>query len=178
MRLFSRLFEHRYCAFCKSPRRVYGKKHVDLTNVLATAALSGLVSVAVYGRLDPRAIVIFCLVTVLGETFVYFRWRLALVCRLCGFDPVMYKRSPAAAAKRVREFFEQQIADPKFQLSKSPLLELHRRHQIRRRKNHERGLALERKRSRSESARRSPVVAPKGPVVRLGHERPGDPSHL
>lgn len=179
MKLFSRLFEHRYCAFCKSPRRVYAKKHIDLTNVLASSALSGVVSVAFYGQLDPRALLFFCLVTALGESFIYFRWRLSLVCRLCGFDPVVYKRSPAAAAARVRAFFEEQIANPKFQLSKSPLLELHRQQRIRERKNLERRLALERKKSQVlASEPRSPVVAPKGPVVRLGHERPRNNSNL
>lgn len=171
MKLFSRLFERRYCAFCKSPRRVYAKKHIDLTNVLGAALLAGVVSLAVYGQVEPRALLFFCVVTGLGETFVFLRWRLSLVCRLCGFDPVVYKRSPAEAAARVRRFFENQIANPKFQLTKSPLLDLHRRMRVNERKVLERRLAIERKKSQLSSRPRSPVVAPKGPMVRLGHER-------
>ncbi len=161
MKLFSRLFQRRYCAFCKTPRRIYAKRHIDMTNVLATALLSAVVSTAVYGELDPRALMFFCLVVVLGEMFIFFRWRIAIVCKLCGFDPVLYKRSPAKAAARVREFFTEQVGNPRFQLSKSPLLELHRRMKTAERKNLERRAAFERKRTDL----RSPVVAPKGPVV-------------
>lgn len=178
MKLFFRLFEHRYCAFCKSPRRVYAKKHIDLTNVLGAALLSAVASLAIYGELEPRALLFFCLITVLGETFVFLRWRLSLVCRLCGFDPVLYKRSPSEAASRVRKFFENQIANPKFQLSRSPLLELHRRRQVNERKAFERRLALARKKSQASSAVRSPVVGPKAPVVRVKNERTRDHSDL
>lgn len=132
-----------------------------MTNVLATALLSGVLSMAVYGEMDPRALLFFCLVIVLKEMFIFFRWRVAVVCKLCGFDPVLYKRSPARASARVREFFTEQVRNPSFQLTKSPLLELHRRLKTAERKVLERQLAFERKRT----ALRSPVVAPKRPVV-------------
>lgn len=150
MKLFSRLRDHRYCAFCKSPRRVYLKKHVDLTNVVAGMLLSAAATLAYWGEVDPRGIMMFCLIMGLSEFFVYLRWRVAVVCKLCGFDPVVYKRSPAKAAGLVREFFEQRIDNPSFQLSKSPLLELQRRQRA-----HERKL-LE---------LRSAVVPMKAPVV-------------
>lgn len=161
MRLFSRLFQRRYCAFCKTPRRIYAKKHIDLTNVLGAALLSTLVSTAVYGELDPRGLTLFCLVIAFSELFIFFRWRIAVVCKMCGFDPVLYKRSPARAALRVREFFTEQVGNPRFQLSKSPLLELHRKQKVAERKSLERRYAFERKRADL----RSPIVAPKAPVV-------------
>lgn len=130
MKLFSRLRDQRYCAFCKSPRRVYLKKHVDLTNVLAAMLLSAFVSLSVWGQADPRGLMIFCLLIGIGEMLVYMRWRLAVVCKMCGFDPVIYRRSPEKAALKVRHFFEEQVHNPKFQLSKSPLLEIYRRQQM------------------------------------------------
>lgn len=127
MQLFSRLRDQRYCAFCKSARRVYLKKHISLTNVAGAILLSVGMSYAIYGRPDPSLLGIFCFLTVAGEMFVYSRWRASLVCKLCGFDPVVYKRSPEEASKQVRAFFEEQIEKPGFILSKSPLLELRRR---------------------------------------------------
>ena len=150
MRLISRLRDHRYCAFCKTSRRVYLKKHVDLTNVVAAILLSAVVTLAYFGQVDPRGLVLFCVIAVVSELMVYLRWRMAVVCTMCGFDPVIYKRSPAQAALRVREFFEQQIDNPRFQLSKSPLLELHRQQRMRERKLME---------------LRSSVVASKAPVI-------------
>lgn len=126
MTLISRLRDHRYCAFCKSQRRVYLKKHIDLTNVLGSILLSGAIAHAYYGQPDPRGLVIFCILIGFGELFVFLRWRVAVVCRLCGFDPVLYKRSPEQASNRVREFFTKQMNNPEFQLSKSPLVKLHR----------------------------------------------------
>ncbi len=150
MRLISRLRDHRYCAFCKTPRRVYLKKHVDLTNVVAAMLLSAAVTLTYAGQVDPRGLVLFCVIIGVSELMVYLRWRIAVVCKMCGFDPVIYKRSPAAAAFRVREFFEQQVENPRFQLSKSPLLELHRQQRLRERKRME---------------LRSAVVANKAPVI-------------
>ena len=152
MKLFSRLFDHRFCAFCRAPRRMYLKKHIDLTNVLASGAMAGLLSVVVYGQLDPRALLLFSLLVVLGEAFVYLRWRAVLVCKLCGFDPLLYKKSPQAAAQRVRRFFEQQSQKPHFLLSKSPLLEVYRRQQ-------------RAERRRPLVPKTTPVVAPRGLMV-------------
>lgn len=161
MRLISRLRDRRFCAFCKTERRVYCKRHIDMTNVLGSALLSGAVSMAFFGQTDPRGIVLFCLLCVLGEMFVFMRWRVNIVCKMCGFDPVLYKRSPPRAAARVREFFQEQVKNPKFQLSNSPLLDLHRRMKVAERKTLERTLAFERKRA----GLRSPVVPGKGAVV-------------
>lgn len=44
------------------------------------------------------------------------------MCRMCGFDPVLYKRSRERARLRVKEFFRDQIENPEFWLTKSPLL--------------------------------------------------------
>lgn len=142
--MFSRLREYRYCAFCRSRRRVYGKKHIGLTNVLGAGLFAGVITLAYWGEIDPRGIMLFCLITGISEMMVYFRWRLAIVCKMCGFDPVLYKRSPDQAALRVRQFFQEQSHNPQFQLSKSPLLELQRRQRARERKQMELRSTIER----------------------------------
>jgi hypothetical protein len=116
---------------------VYLKKHIDLTNVVGAGLFAAMVTLAYWGEIDPRGILLFCLVTGISESMVYFRWRLSVVCKLCGFDPVIYKRSPDQAALQVRRFFEEQVENPQFHLSKSPLLELHRRQKARERKQME-----------------------------------------
>lgn len=122
MGIISRLHDDCFCAFCKAPRRVYAKKHVGLTNVVGALLLSTGITHAVYGELDPRGLMLFCLTMVGSEIFIFLRWRSSLICRLCGFDPIVYKRSPATAALKVREFYEKGKDDPNFQLSRSPLV--------------------------------------------------------
>lgn len=127
MRLISRLRDQRYCAFCKSPRKLYVKKHVDLTNVVGVLLVSAAITYAMWGGPDPRGVLVFVTFILTGEIFIYLRWRAAIVCRLCGFDPVVYKKSPEKAAQLVNQFFREQAENPSFWLSKSPLLQLHRR---------------------------------------------------
>ena len=127
MPIFSRLRDQRYCAFCKTLRRIYKKKHVDVTNVACAVAFAVTVTYALWNEAEPRGLVIFCLFIVGAEIFVYARWRMTLKCRMCGFDPLLYKKSPALAAARVKEFFKEQVENPQFMLTKSPLLTLQKR---------------------------------------------------
>lgn len=150
MKLISRRREKRFCAFCKSPRRVYLKKHVDLTNVLGGGLFAGLVTMAFWSELDPRGLVIFALLMATSELLIHLRWRTTIVCRKCGFDPMLYKRSPERAALKVREFFNAQMENPSFQLSSSPLLELYKKQK-----------AIERKKAKLRASGRSvPMVDP------------------
>lgn len=116
---------------------VYVKKHIDLTNVLVMALLSFGVTSVIWGTFDPRAIAM-CPVLLIGmEIFIFLRWRISIVCRLCGFDPILYKKSPAMAAKKVNEFYKESIQNPRFFLSRSPLLEVYRQQLLQERKTAE-----------------------------------------
>lgn len=126
-RIFSRSRFKSFCAFCKSPRRLYRKKHVGLTNVVGALVFAAGLTELVWSDADPRGLVIFSLLVFGAEVFVYLRWRAALSCTLCGFDPLLYKTSPARASLRVREFYVRAGDDPRFWLSKSPLVEVHRK---------------------------------------------------
>jgi hypothetical protein len=127
MLIHFRLKGRRYCAFCKAPRRIYLKKNIDLTNVLLSGAFAIVVTVAAWGNLDPMAILVFCVSLAAAETFVHLRWRRNIICGLCGFDPVTYKRSPEAARVQVKQFFKEQVENPQFWLTKSPLLVVQKR---------------------------------------------------
>ena len=127
MKLFSGARRTSYCAFCKSPRRLYRRKHVGLTNVLTALIGAGAMCELFYGGPDPVGLGYFSFFVISAEMFVYLRWRAALTCRMCGFDPLVYRRDPRAASAQVREFFDRMGDDPKFMLSKSPLVDVHRR---------------------------------------------------
>lgn len=167
MKLISRLRGRCFCAFCKAERKVYVKKHVDLTNVVGAILLSTIVGQAYWGAPDPRALVLFCMTILLSEVFVYLRWRQSVICSLCGFDPVVYKRSPERAAKLVRDFYRERQENPDFYLTRSPLLERKRRELARERKLAE-YKALETKKRGSETASlvpkdKLPLATPKSP---------------
>ena len=131
----SRLRDHRYCAFCKVLRRVYVKKHVDLTNVLWSALFAAAVAFVYAGQMDPVALMLFVVALGAAELFINMRWRMNMVCNLCGFDPILYKRSNAKAAAAVKEFFREQVENPQFWLTKSPLLDVQKRIRLQEKKN-------------------------------------------
>lgn len=161
MRIFSRLHTRCFCAFCKTDRRIYSKKHVNLTNVVAAILLSGAITQAYWGELDPRGLVLFCLTLVGSEIFIYLRWRNSLICNLCGFDPVIYKRSPEEASERVRAFYKQSLEDPNFLLSRSPLVERQRQGRVRERQNNEMTMLEARILAKSRATDLSKLTPPK-----------------
>jgi hypothetical protein len=124
---FSRLRDVRYCAFCRAKHKVYTKKHVNLTNVVVNLMFTLAVTYGIFSEFDPVGLLLFASIMIASEMFVYFRWRQAIVCSLCGFDPILYKRSPAMASQKVTEFFHEQVNNPEFWLSRSPLLSLQKR---------------------------------------------------
>ncbi|NJM10451.1 MAG: hypothetical protein HC883_06285 [Bdellovibrionaceae bacterium] len=163
MRLISRLRGRCFCAFCKAERKVYVKKHVDLTNVVGAILLSMAVSQAYWGAPDPRSLVLFCLTIVVLEVFVYLRWRASIICNLCGFDPVIYKRSPELAAQRVRAFYQEREETPEFWLSRSPLLERKRQGRVQERKASEYKRLEAKMLAKRPVKSASPLAPPKAP---------------
>lgn len=117
-----------FCAFCRIPRRVYVKKHVTLTNIFLSLAMSLLFSLLVWQRLDPRGIFVFVIGLSAAETFIQVRRRLSLCCPYCGFDPVVYMNNPSQAARSVKSHLEERQGSPQSLLSsKNPLLNLPKR---------------------------------------------------
>lgn len=101
-----------YCAFCRSERLVYVKRHLSLIDFSLSAATSALLSVIVWQDLDPRAFVFFAFCLGFSEIFIQVRWRLSIACPRCGFDPVLYKKNPTLAADRVKNFMARRREGP------------------------------------------------------------------
>lgn len=105
-----------YCAFCRLQRNVYAKKHVSWTNVLWSLLASLLLMAAVWANFEPKFLVFFAIFVAIAEVFVHIRWRMAMPCPHCGFDPVLYKTDRAKAAQVVKLKLEQVRASGKYLL--------------------------------------------------------------
>ena len=104
--------ERCFCAFCRSDRIVYRKRHIGLVDVGLTFLASGLLSLIVWQELDPRLVMFFATGLGFAEVFIQFRWRMTIACTKCGFDPVLYKKKPDLAAARVKEHYKRKMEDP------------------------------------------------------------------
>ncbi|MFN8791501.1 MAG: hypothetical protein ACK5Y2_08630 [Bdellovibrionales bacterium] len=105
-----------YCAFCKTPRRVYFEKSLRLRHFFWSFMMSLACSFLIWGEYDPKSL-LFCVVGLMtAEVFTKIRWRIHLTCRACGFDPVLYVKNPDAAATRVKEFLKKRQEDPDYLL--------------------------------------------------------------
>ena len=111
-----------FCAFCRSERTVYRKRHVSSTDVFLSLLASLLLSFIVWQDFDPRFVVLFVLATVVAELFIVFRWRMSIACSKCGFDPVLYKKKPELAALRVKAYYTERSEDPLSLFSPPPKL--------------------------------------------------------
>lgn len=101
-----------FCAFCRSERTIYRKRHISTFDVALSVLVSGLVSFIVWQDFDPRLVVFFILSCMVSEIFVQFRWRMSIACPKCGFDPVLYRRKPELAAARVKAHYSERMNDP------------------------------------------------------------------
>ncbi len=101
-----------YCAFCRSERTVYRKRHLSLVDAAMAVVASVSLMLVIWQDFDPRVFVFVGLSLCITEMFIGFRWRLSISCRRCGFDPVLYKKNPDNAAAVVRAHMERSKEDP------------------------------------------------------------------
>jgi hypothetical protein len=114
--------KHSYCAFCRTPRIIYTKRHLSAGDAGLCFVSAVLFGVIIWQDFDPRTIVFFAIGLGLSELFIIFRWRLSIVCMHCGFDPVLYKKAPESAAKRVKRYLEVRRENPLLAFSPAPKL--------------------------------------------------------
>lgn len=112
-----KISEKIYCAFCKIPRKAYTKKHMTLTNVLLSLALSVLIMFSLWQQFNAKVFILFTLCLAVAEAFIQMRWRLSVSCPYCGFDPVLYKRDQKLAASRVQMTLEERKSSVSLMLS-------------------------------------------------------------
>lgn len=55
--------------------------------------------------------------------FLRMRYRESVKCPHCGFDPILYKQNPKAAASKTKDFLESRKDNPEFLLKPQPKLE-------------------------------------------------------
>lgn len=142
-----------YCAFCKTPRMIYTKRRIGIINIFAAAVAATVAMYAIWQEFDPKVLLVFVVFLALAEAFVQIRWRLNIVCKECGFDPVLYMKDQSKAAVLVKERLEKRKQDPA-SLFKSPLnipkitkeraeaLQMVQKEQESRSKEHKRGRLL------------------------------------
>ena len=112
-----------FCAFCKSPRRVYSKRHIGAIDGAYTFLLGFLLGLLIWQEVNPKFIPISITFMGIAEIVIQLRWRLSLPCRKCGFDPLLYLRNPSAAAEKVRIQFEERGKNANILVKKLPVLE-------------------------------------------------------
>lgn len=95
-----------YCAFCKIQRKVYVHRHLVLVEVIGLVLLGILMTQVLYQSLDLRGLLIVATLLVVAEIWTQMRWRASMICRNCGFDPVVYMRSPEEAGLKIKAFLE------------------------------------------------------------------------
>lgn len=108
------------------------KKHAGLLDFATALFMSALIMWSRWQELNPKAIGIFVAIVMFMEVFIQLRYRLNLTCQYCGFDPVLYKKDPESAAKRVKIHMDQMRLDPDFLLSEKSQNTLKRLKRIRR----------------------------------------------
>ncbi len=72
---------------------------------------AGSVMFAIFQEFDPRAILLFMAFLAISEVFIKVRWRIAIVCKQCGFDPVLYLRDSQKASLKVQFHLERRKTD-------------------------------------------------------------------
>jgi hypothetical protein len=111
-----------FCAFCKTPRKVYRKKSLSLINYIQALSLSGVLSLVFWRSFDAKALLVFAMSLMFIEGFILFRRRSDVECPHCGFDPHLYLKNQSAACEKVKKHLEVRSLDPDVWLGKRPPL--------------------------------------------------------
>ena len=101
-----------YCAFCRTPRVIFRKRNISLGNIISSVLGSGVLMWVLWGQPDARVFVVFVCLLAIAEVLVQIRWRMSVVCRVCGFDPVLYVKEPAQAVRLVKEALDRRRQSP------------------------------------------------------------------
>lgn len=95
-----------YCAFCKTQRKVYLHKHLSILELIGLVFFGIVLTYVIFKNLDLGGLVIIGALLVIGELFVQTKWRTSMICSNCGFDPVVYVKSPEQAGLKIKAFLD------------------------------------------------------------------------
>jgi hypothetical protein len=113
-----------YCAFCRTPRKIYRKKTLSFVNFLQAALISSFLTWLFWQGLEPKGLLIFIACLSVIEMLILGRSRLAIDCPECGFDPYLYIKDQKRACDKVKEHLDLRKSDPDVWLAKRPPLML------------------------------------------------------
>ncbi|MCB0369878.1 MAG: hypothetical protein KDD45_10695, partial [Bdellovibrionales bacterium] len=102
---------HGYCAFCKSPKLFYERKHISMIHVLLSLVAAFCINYVLTFELSPSFLLFFSVNLILSEIYVQLRWRTFIICQKCGFDPVLYIKNPSLACEKVKLKLEERKKD-------------------------------------------------------------------
>jgi hypothetical protein len=109
-----------FCAFCKTPRKVYKSKYLSVISIVGLIGLSLVLAEVIWQTLDPRGLVILTIMLLIGELFSQAKWRKSMICQNCGFDLVTFKKNPELAGMKIKEFMATRAERPEFLLKRWP----------------------------------------------------------
>lgn len=118
--------EQFFCAFCRSRRKISLKKNVTFVEGTYCVLAAILLSLLFWQNFDVRILFIFGILLAITEVILQMRWRLAISCPYCGFDPVLYKKNKVLTAQRIKNHLERRKKDPHALFSKNFYLDLPR----------------------------------------------------
>lgn len=101
-----------FCAFCKNERIVYTKRSVGIIAIVGALLGSMVLMTLVFQEFDPKFLIFFVILLAIAEIFVQLRWRVTIVCRHCGFDPVLYVKDTKKAVDKVKAKLAARKIDP------------------------------------------------------------------
>lgn len=109
-----------FCAFCKTPKRIAAQKNIKLPQLFSCFIITGILTFLIFQKPDLRGLFILAALLLVTELFYVLRWRASVICSICGFDPILYRRSPSQAALKVRFQLDKRTSNPAH-LLKRPL---------------------------------------------------------
>lgn len=116
-----------FCSYCRNERVYSAKKHIQILDIVFLLIPSVLLSFIFWQQLDPRLLIFWAILGGITEIAIKIQWRMGVVCSFCGFDPVLYLRSPEEAAAKVKSFMDERKSSATFLLSNKQYEKIPRR---------------------------------------------------
>jgi hypothetical protein len=109
----------------------------------------GAVSImyVLFREIHPMGLIIWAVFALVSELFVSMRWRISMVCKNCGFDPILYLKEPEKAAVKVKLKLDERKARPETILAnplKLPTISKHRKEVLEKSKKTQKGSMISR----------------------------------
>ena len=82
--------------------KIFAVKNVGIKHLFIALSLSSVLSYAFWEMMHFYSGLFFCAYIIATEFFLRARWRSKIICKNCGFDPILYKKNQVAAVEAVK----------------------------------------------------------------------------